>query len=194
MTMAHGDLPRGMAHGGHILLGNHEIARTSGATPVTSSCLVQTLSRGKTGPYSRNTPRAASLLVECNDLMHVREQRHYPPPRGIVASNPGANRCHATQVQVQNQDSSYMVCRLHNASLWADTCCLEAHASEEAGSLSAPRAAMSGSNRAAFKASPHNEKTCQTSVESGNYKRRQRHGDKGIITLEELKHQDTMVP
>jgi hypothetical protein len=35
--MAHGELARGMARGGHILLGNHEIARTNGSTPVTSS-------------------------------------------------------------------------------------------------------------------------------------------------------------
>jgi hypothetical protein len=37
MAMAHGNLTRGMACGGHIPAGNHEITRTDGATPVTSS-------------------------------------------------------------------------------------------------------------------------------------------------------------
>ena len=32
--MAHGELAQGMAYGGHILLGNHEIARTNGSKPV----------------------------------------------------------------------------------------------------------------------------------------------------------------
>jgi hypothetical protein len=36
-AVAHGDLARGMAHGGHAPTGNHEIARANGATPVTSS-------------------------------------------------------------------------------------------------------------------------------------------------------------
>ena len=36
-TVAHGYLARGMAHGGHVLLGNREIARASGTTPVTNS-------------------------------------------------------------------------------------------------------------------------------------------------------------
>jgi hypothetical protein len=40
--VAHDDLTQGMAHGGHVLLGNHEIARTSETTPVTGSYLIQT--------------------------------------------------------------------------------------------------------------------------------------------------------
>jgi hypothetical protein len=33
--MAHGELAQGMARGGHILLGYHEIARTNGSMSVT---------------------------------------------------------------------------------------------------------------------------------------------------------------
>ena len=33
--MAHGDLAQGMAYGGHILLGNHEITQTNGSMPIT---------------------------------------------------------------------------------------------------------------------------------------------------------------
>ena len=36
-ALAHGSLAQGMAHGGHILLENHEIARTNGATPIIRS-------------------------------------------------------------------------------------------------------------------------------------------------------------
>ena len=36
-AMVHGDLTQGIAHGGHILLGNHEIAQTDGAMPVIRS-------------------------------------------------------------------------------------------------------------------------------------------------------------
>ena len=42
MVMAHNDLTQGVAHGGHILFENHEIARTDGATPVIHSYPVQT--------------------------------------------------------------------------------------------------------------------------------------------------------
>jgi len=40
--MAHGELTRGKAYGGHILLGNHEITRTNGSMPITSFYPVQT--------------------------------------------------------------------------------------------------------------------------------------------------------
>jgi hypothetical protein len=49
-AMAHGDLARGMTHDGHILLENHEIARTGRATPDTSSCQVQTSCMEKLDP------------------------------------------------------------------------------------------------------------------------------------------------
>ena len=45
--MAYGELARGMAHGGHILLGNHEITRTNGSMPVTGSYPVETYRVGK---------------------------------------------------------------------------------------------------------------------------------------------------
>jgi hypothetical protein len=35
--MAHGELARGMACGGHILMGNRDITRTNGSTPITGS-------------------------------------------------------------------------------------------------------------------------------------------------------------
>jgi hypothetical protein len=38
--VTHGELARGMAHSGCILLGNHEIARTNGSTPIIGYCLV----------------------------------------------------------------------------------------------------------------------------------------------------------
>ena len=40
-SVAHGELPRGMARGGHILLGDHEIARTNGSTPIISFYSIQ---------------------------------------------------------------------------------------------------------------------------------------------------------
>jgi hypothetical protein len=43
----HGKLTRGMARGGHILLGNHEIAHTNGSTPIVGSYPVQTYRVGK---------------------------------------------------------------------------------------------------------------------------------------------------
>jgi hypothetical protein len=41
MVTARGDLAWGMARGGHIPTGNHEITRTNGAMPVTSTYSVQ---------------------------------------------------------------------------------------------------------------------------------------------------------
>ena len=49
-AMAHGDLTQGMARGGHILLGNHEIIRTDGATPVIRSYPVQARRVAKLDP------------------------------------------------------------------------------------------------------------------------------------------------
>ena len=55
--MAHGDLTQGMARGGHILLGNHEIVQTDGAMPVFRSYHVQTHRAAKLDPMMKSRPR-----------------------------------------------------------------------------------------------------------------------------------------
>jgi hypothetical protein len=54
--MAHGDLAQGMARGGHIPLGDHEITRTSGATPVTGSYPVLARRMAKLDPMTEQRP------------------------------------------------------------------------------------------------------------------------------------------
>ena len=56
MAMSHSDLTQGMAHGGHTLFGNHEIARTDGATPVTRSYPVQARRVAELDPTIESCP------------------------------------------------------------------------------------------------------------------------------------------
>jgi len=71
--MAHGELARGMTHGGHILLGNHEIAQTNGSTLVASYTPVQTPHMGELYPTIDPRPgqRRRRLLTIDNN--------HYNP-------------------------------------------------------------------------------------------------------------------
>ena len=54
--MAHGDLTQGMAHGGHILLGNHEITQTDREMPVIRSYPVQAHRTAKLDPTTESCP------------------------------------------------------------------------------------------------------------------------------------------
>ena len=55
-VMAHVDLARGMAHGGHILLGNLEIAQTNGTTLVIGSYPIWTRHVVELGPIIETHP------------------------------------------------------------------------------------------------------------------------------------------
>ena len=79
MAIAHGDLARGMAHGGHILSGNHKIARAGRATPVTSSYLVQTRHMAKLDPTIESHP-GQCLRHRIAMSQGAHEQRSYPSP------------------------------------------------------------------------------------------------------------------
>ena len=54
--MAHGDLTQGMANGGHILFGNHEITQTDTAIPITHPYPVQTRHVAEMDPTTESHP------------------------------------------------------------------------------------------------------------------------------------------
>ena len=95
--MVHGELARGMAHGGRILLGNHEIARTNGSTPIFSYCTVQTRHMGKLDSTVEPCPR--QRLQSQRDAMSqsTHEQQNQLPPHSGVTSVQEAGCRHATQ-------------------------------------------------------------------------------------------------
>jgi hypothetical protein len=78
--MAYGGLTQGMAHGGHILLGNHEVFHTNGSTPITNFYLVQANHVG-------SLDQAIKLCLE-QHIRHPRnmtqlgthEQQNHPQP------------------------------------------------------------------------------------------------------------------
>ena len=54
---------------------------------------------------------------------------------------------------------SYIAGKPYDTTLWAATCCMEARASKEAGSLSAPHAMTGGPNRVVVEASPRSNRS-----------------------------------
>jgi hypothetical protein len=71
---------------------------------------------------------------------------------------------------------------------WVATYCMEAHASEEVGSLSMSRVATSESNRVVLEANSCSNRSRQPLVGSSNHTQRQKHGDCGIVMLGGPRH------
>ena len=90
--MAHGELAQGMAYGGHILLGNHEIARTNGSTPIIGFYPVQTRHVEKLDPMVESRPEQRLCHQQNTTSQGMHQRRSYPPPCGIIASDRKAAR------------------------------------------------------------------------------------------------------
>jgi hypothetical protein len=102
--VAHGELAQGMARGGRILLGNHEIARSNRSTPIIGSYLDQTRCVGKQDPAVESCP-GQRLHHHRNATNHATRQRwNYPPLRGVDASDLVASQSCTTRGQAPNQD------------------------------------------------------------------------------------------
>jgi hypothetical protein len=96
--MTHGGLAQGTACDGHILLGNHEITRTNGATPVVNFYPVQTRREAKLGATIESRLRQCLRQRDATS-QDMHERRNYPPPRGVIVSDPAGSRHHTTQGQ-----------------------------------------------------------------------------------------------
>ena len=67
----------------------------------------------------------------------------------------------------------------------------EARASEEAGSLSAPRATLRGLNHVTLRTCFRSDRSHQLSIESNNHTQKWKGEDHDIIAPQGLKHQNT---
>ena len=67
--MAHGELAHGMALGGHILLGNHEIVHVDRLTPATNLYPIQAYRMGSLDPTIEPCPERC--------LHHQRDKENY---------------------------------------------------------------------------------------------------------------------
>ena len=85
---------------------------------------------------------------------------------------------------------SYLAGKPYNISPWATTYRMEARASEEVGSLSAPRAAPSGPNRVTLRACIRSDRSRQLFVKSSNRIKRRGHDNRDVIAPRWLKHQN----
>jgi hypothetical protein len=95
------------------------------------------------------------------------------------------------KVKLRTRIQSYITDKTHDTSPQTINRRLDARASKEVGSLSAPCTVMSGSNRIALKASSHSDRSRRLSIESGNYTQRRGRGDSDIVMLGGLEHWNT---
>jgi hypothetical protein len=95
--MTHGELTREMARGGRNPLGNREIARTNGSTPVIGYCPIQTRRVGKLDSMVEPRPRQRLHRQWDATSQGTHEQQNQPPPRNGIIGDQEAGRCHAAR-------------------------------------------------------------------------------------------------